>query len=281
MVDFMISVISIINNNDVAKKYLLKGLHSQTTKYELLLIDNTASVYTSGSQANNLASLEATGDYLMFIHQDVLLRSKNGLKQVEDWLSTLSKVGLAAAVGMIKPKFINQYEAYARYLSLLRLGLLHLWFLRYGRGNNLHGSSMSPWGGRFVTSPVCVQTVDEFFLTIPASIFEHTKFDEVTCSDWHLFGTDYSLSIQQKGYKVYVLPISVIHRSKGTISIPYVRTLAKVLEKHKNEKVVNTPWGLYPTSLPFRKLCAKIGDMIGWPYGREVSRSNVLYRENA
>lgn len=276
----MISVISIISNNDVAKKYLLKGLNSQTTKYELLLIDNTTSVYASGSQANNLASLEATGDYLMFIHQDVLLSSKNALKQVEDWLSTLSKVGLAGAVGMIKPKFINQYEAYARYLLLLRLGLLHLWFLRYGRGNNLHGSSMSPWGGQFVTDPVCVQTVDEFFLMVPARIFEHTKFDELTCSDWHLFGVDFSLSIQRKGYKVYVLPLSVVHRSRGTISVPYIRTLAKVLEKHKNEKVINTPWGLYPTSTSFRSLCTKIGEKIGWPYGREVSGRNLLYPEN-
>jgi len=281
MVKFTISVISIINNYDVAKRYLLKGLNGQTAKYELLLIDNAASVYTSGSKANNDASLKANGDYLMFIHQDVLLRSKDALKQVEDSLSTLSKVGLASAVGMIKPKFINQYEAYARYLLLLGLGMPHLWFLRYGRGNNLHGSSMSPWGGRFITDPTCVQTVDEFFLTVPTKIFENTKFDEVTCPDWHLFGTDFSLSIQRKGYKVYVLPISVIHRSRGTISVPYVRTLAKVLEKHETEKVVNTPWGLYPTNPSFRSLCAKIGEKVGWPYGREISGRNLLYQENA
>ena len=276
----MISVVSIINNHDVAKNYLLKGLNRQTAKYELLLKDNTNSVYASGSQANNLASLEATGDYLMFIHQDVLLSSKNALKQVEDWLSSLSKVGLAGIVGMIKPKFINQYEAYARYLLLLRLGLLNLWFLRYGRGNNLHGLTLSPWGGRFIKDPVCVQTVDEFCLVVPTKIFEQSKFDEVTCSDWHLFGTDFALTITRKGYNVYVLPISVNHRSQGTISIQYVRTLAKVLDKHQDEKVVNTPWGLYPTSPAFRSLSAKIGEKIGWPYGREVSGKNLLYREN-
>jgi hypothetical protein len=244
-----------------------------------MLIDNTDSKYTSASKANNIASLKATGDYLMFIHQDVLLREKNALKQIEDHLSTLSQVGLASAVGMIKPKFINQYETYARYLLLLGLGRINLWFLRYGRGNNLHGHPLSPWGGQFIKEPVSVQTVDEFFLTIPTKIFEHIKFDEVTCPDWHMFGTDYSLGIKRKGYKVYVLPLSIIHRSRGIISGQYVKTLEKVLEKHKNEKVINTPWGLYPTNKSFRSLSTKIGETIGWPYGHKVSGINFQYQE--
>jgi len=277
----MITVISIINNRHIAKNYLLKGLDKQTAKYELLLVDNTASVFTSGAKANNTTASKASGDYLVFIHQDVLLRSKAVLQLIEDQLSTLSRVGLAAAVGMIKPRVINQFEAYTRYLVLLRLGLGPLWFRHYGRGNNLHGLNMSPWGGLFIKDPVSVQTVDEFLLVVPARIFERTKFDEVTCSDWHLFGTDYSLSIQRKGYKTFVLPISVFHRSKGSISVQYVQTLAKVLEKHKEEKVVNTPWGLYPTNPSFRSLSSKIGDVIGWPYGRKIAASNLLYQESS
>ena len=261
----MISVFSVMNDEKIAKEYLLRGLSRQTTKYELFMIDNRASKYMTASQANNVMSDKASGDYLMFMHQDVLLPSRDWLKIAENWLSTQSRIGVAGVAGMIKPKLVDQREACLRYYLLQKLGKLSLWFQRYGRGNVLHGVEAVPWGGRFISDIASVQTVDEAVLIIPTDVFDSTRFDETTCSDWDLYGVDFALTASQKGYKAYVLPCSVFHRSigrhksTGGFCDAYIRTLAGIIEKHKREKVINTTSGLCPTKKELMELFWKPG----------------------
>jgi len=250
----MISVISIINDERKARQFLRRGLSLQNTKLELFLVDNRASIYRSASQAYNQTGVKASGDYLMFIHQDVFLRSRNWLKEAEDWLSTLSDVGLAGVVGMRKPRFINQLEVSMRYFLLRKLGKLYLWFRHYGRGNVVHGHEKAPWEGSFVSDVVPVQTLDELLLIVPSKIFEHTKFDETVCNSWHLYGVEFSLRVSQRGHGVYVLPCSVFHDSTGVVNDSYLQTLMKLIEKHKHEKIINTTNGLCLTKQILTKL---------------------------
>jgi predicted O-methyltransferase YrrM len=55
----VISIISIINNDKIAKEFLLRGLSRQNTQYDLILIDNKNSSYKSAAQAYNEASAKA------------------------------------------------------------------------------------------------------------------------------------------------------------------------------------------------------------------------------
>jgi hypothetical protein len=245
----MISVISVINNETIAREFLLRGLSRQDSKFELLLVDNKTSTYKSASQAYNLAGIKAKGDYLMFVHQDVLLLSRNWLKKAEEWLSTRSRVGLAGVAGMMKPKFANQIEVCARYYLLAELGKLYVWYQRYGRGNVLHGfetETALPWGGRFISNVASVQTVDELVLIVPTRVFESVRFDEVVCDYWHFYGVDFALTASQKGYEVCVLPCSVLHHSHTSIAIR-ASNLRKVIKKHKQEKIINSTYGLLAT----------------------------------
>lgn len=246
--DFMITIISIVNNPQIAREHLLKGLSRQSARHELLLINNKHSTFKSASAANNFASRKATGDYLMFIHQDVFLHSRNWLKQAEDTMSSLSKIGMAGVAGMIKPKFLTQLDVCTRYYMLMKLGALRLWFLKYGRGNVLHGTNKCSWGGSSISEVVDVQTVDELLLIVPTEVFEQTKFDETACNDWHLYGVDFSLSVQAKGYRSYVLPFSTFHRSEGKVNSSYFATMARIMNKHKTDNIINTTSGLFPTN---------------------------------
>jgi len=242
----MISVISVMNNETIAREFLLRGLSRQNSKFELLLVDNRASTYKSASQSHNHSGIKAHGDYLMFVHQDVLLLSKNWLREAEEWLSTQSRVGLAGVAGMIKPKFANQIEICTRYYLLRKLGKGYLWYHRYGRGNVFHGSERTralPWLGRFISDIAPVQTVDELVLIVPTGVFESVKFDESVCDYWDLYGVDFSLTVSQKGYKVCVLPCSVLHRSTGKITKFFLSSLRKLITKHEQEKMINTTWG--------------------------------------
>ena len=195
----------------------------------------------------------------MFMHQDVLLYSRDWLKKAEDWLSTQSKIGVAGVAGMVKPKLFDQREACLRFYLLRKLGKLSLWFQRYGRGNVLHDRAAVPWGGRFISDITSVQTVDELVLIVPARIFDHTKFDETVCDGWHLYGVDFALTASQKSYKAYILPCSVFHRSAGYVDDAYIRTLARIIKKHKNEEVINMTTGLCPTKKELMELFWKPG----------------------
>jgi hypothetical protein len=250
----MISVVSIVNDETIAKEFLLRGLSLQDAKFELLLVDNRASIYKSASQALNYASIKANGDYLMFIHQDVFLYSRNWLKEAEGWLSTLSDIGLAGVAGMKKPRFISQFEVSALYFLLRKLGKSYLWFSHYGRGNVFHGPEKASWEGGHISDVIPVQTVDEQLLIVPFKVFQHTKFDETVCNGWHLYGVEFSLRLSQKGYGVYVLPCPVFHRSSGIVNDAYLRTLMKLIRKYKNEKVINTTNGFCPTKQILTKL---------------------------
>jgi glycosyltransferase involved in cell wall biosynthesis len=244
----MISVISIISNKKIAKEFLLRGLSRQDTKFESILIDNTRSFYKSSSQAYNSGSTKASGDYLMFIHQDVILPTNNWLKEAENWLSTLSSFGLAGVAGMLKPKYINEFELCARYYLLKELDMLSFWYRRFGRGNVFHGRNKLPWEGKPISEIVSVQTVDEQLLIVPSNVFDHIQFDETVCNSWHLHGVEYSLVISEKGYKVYVLPCPAFHLSTGKTDKSYYETLTKIIKKHKHEKVINTTCGLWLTN---------------------------------
>ncbi|MGD0203959.1 MAG: glycosyltransferase [Candidatus Bathyarchaeia archaeon] len=247
----MISIISVINNEQCAKEYLLRALNRQNAKYQSLLIDNTSGVYKNAAQAYNYAGSKANGDYLIFVHQDVFFLFRGWLKEIEDYLSTLSDVGVAGLAGMVKPRFLNEFELFSRYFLLNKIGNYRLWFSLYGRGNLLQEIGGQPGPGRIISEPVPVQTVDELMLIVPAKVFETNKFDEKVCDNWHLYGVDFSLTVSKKGLKTYVLPSSAIHHSGGKIDSFYVQTLKKLIEKHEMEKIINTTCGLIPTKKEF------------------------------
>jgi hypothetical protein len=249
MVKEMISIISIINNDFIAKEFLLHGLSRQNVNYDLILINNKDFSYRSAAQAYNEGSAKAKGDYLMFVHQDILLPCRNWLKEAEESLSTVSNLGIAGVAGMLQPSFMNDFEVWARYYLLEKLNLHKVWYYRYARGNVFHGREKKFWWGKFVSEVISTRTLDELVLIIPTKVFENSKFDEMTCDDWHLYGVDYSLSASQKCREVCVLPNSVVHFSTGKVNKAYFKTLVKLINKHRTERIINTtiyPWSTRP-----------------------------------
>lgn len=207
--------------------FLLKSLKRQTVKFELILIDNTFGRFKSAAKALNHGGAQASGDYIMFVHQDVRLCSDSWLEECERMLEELSDLGIAGVSGMSEKGKINKKRG--RNVYLMREPPIE-W----------------PWGKK-ITRPERVQTLDEFLLIIPKAVFHQLKFDEVTCDDWHLYGVDYCLSVRKLGYYTYVLPLYVHHlggtfdvkKSKltlianlGPFPDTYFHTLKKVLEKH-------------------------------------------------
>ena len=227
----MISVICVYNNLEILKSYLLEGLRGQTSSYDLVLVDNTANRFSSAAKALNYGASLARGDYLMFIHQDVLLPWPDWLSRAESYLDSLPQLGIAGVAGMIDGGSTND-----------------------SRGRNIieHGDPLEVWTwGHPIAKPEPVQTLDECLVLIPKKVFDSRSFDEVICNGWDLYAVDYSLSIRQVGLGVFVLPLMIHHRSKGHIEESYYVTLNEVLKKYRNHsRRINTTVDSWNTLIP-------------------------------
>lgn len=222
----MISVVCVYNNRKILTDYLLKGLKNQTVKYELILIENTEGQNKSAAEALNYGGKKTTGDYIMFIHQDVDLTSNSWLEDVEKMLDSIQNLGIAGVAGRKDERGV-------------------ITVIKHGNPPRLAGQIQ-------INNPTKVQTLDECVVIIPKSVFKLLQFDEVVCDDWHLYTVDYSLCVGRIGLDVYVIPMFVYHKSPGySFSGKYYLVLEKVIKKHKkNYRRIYTTMGDWSTLYP-------------------------------
>lgn len=222
----MLSIICVYNDRNVLEKCLLDSLKVQNKEYELILIDNTLGSFDSAAKALNYGAKKSKEEYLMFIHQDFKFDSRTWLEEVENYLNNLDNFGVAGVAGKKSRKCISN--------------------IKEGVPPVLAGSIQ-------ITVPKEVMTIDECVIIIPKKLFNITQFDEVCCDDWHLYATDYCLTVKIAGFKVYVLPMDGYHTSPGNSfsAETYYPILKKLVKKHKNNyKMIFTTTGSWNTRIP-------------------------------
>jgi hypothetical protein len=185
-------------------------------------------MFRSAAEALNYGANQANGKYIMFVHHDVDLCYDSWLLDAENILDGIGKFGVAGVAGMSEN---------GRTLA--------------ERGRNIitNHEDHRVWDfGHLIERPEIVQTLDGCLIIVPKSVFKSLKFDEKTCDNWHLYDVDYCLSCKELGYEVYVIPLSIYHRSTGAWHNPtrmdiikslgplpkaYYKTLSRVTKKHK------------------------------------------------
>ncbi|MGP8022463.1 MAG: glycosyltransferase [Methanobacterium sp.] len=221
----MLSIICVYNDKAVLDEYLLKSLTTQSENYELILIDNVKGKFKSAPEALNYGGNKANGDYLMFVHQDVELKSNVLLKDIEKIMNTLDNCGIAGVAGVPENEFQLK--------------------------SNIQNGIPPMLPGDEIKIPTQVQTLDECLIIIPKSVFIKYKFDE-NLVGWHLYSVDYCLNIKDHGFKVYVIPADVYHRSY-MLHYPkeYYQILEIIFKKHRDRyKKIHTSCGVWNTSYP-------------------------------
>jgi GT2 family glycosyltransferase len=252
----MISIICVYNDEWILQNYLLKSLPAGRNDFELITFDNTHNRFRSAAQALNWCGRQAVGDYLMFVHQDVDLRSDSWLNSTEALLNSLPNLGIAGVVGGRNHKSVS-FRELCTTMFTDRPSTRFRGGISWGPRNELCGIP--------IQDPEPVQTLDECLVIIPKSVFDVTQFDETTCCDWHLYAVDYCLSIAEQGFGVYVIPSCLYHRSGGysdenplriiaSLGVypeAYYRSLERVLRKHKRHyKWIHTTCGSWNTTHP-------------------------------
>jgi SAM-dependent methyltransferase len=182
----MISIVCVYNNETILNDVMLKSLKNQTVKYELILLDNAGGRFKSAASALNFGGSKATGDYIMFIHQDMWLGTPSWIEDAENYLSTLPDVGIAGVLGIISTNGPKNWEKNLKYsINFVKDGF----------------EAPNP-----VERPERVESLDECLLIVPREVFKKLKFDDVAFDGWDCYAPDYCLAIKPLGLKAYVVP---------------------------------------------------------------------------
>ena len=221
----IVSFICVYNNEEILNQYLMPSLNKQNTEYELILIDNRENQFNSAASALNYGGRKAKGKYLIFTHQDIFIDNPNWIEETVQQLEKLKNWGIAGVAGKTNDRHI-------------RTNIKH----------GIDSVAVSPFN---LKKPIIASTVDECLFIIPKDVFSKYSFDEENCFDWHLYATDYVLSIQEKGYDAYVIPTYLEHKSKGSsMSKGYYDTLKKLQKKHHDKKIIRNIMEDWYTFLP-------------------------------
>jgi len=225
------SVICVYNNAEKFRRCLLAGLEGQTASFELIAEDNSGGKFKSAAQGLTTLAKKATGQYLLFIHQDVKLPSKKWLADAEQLLANLPALAIAGIAGTTaaknSPRLLFTTDPNPVKIS-------------YSFAPDEPEPKIAE-----NEKPVQAETLDEQLLIIPAAEFAMRHFDENVCGGWHLYGADYALSAARDGLKAYILPLAAEHDSEGTLNADYFNTLQKLFSKHADKNLIGTTCGLW------------------------------------
>ena len=139
----VISVVCVYDDRETLEACLLQGLKAQMTECDLILVDNTESRFKSAAQALNYGGGKARGNYVVFVHQDMVLGSEPSLNEIAKTLDQLPDLGIAGAAGCPEGT--------------------------HGTLSNIsHGTPPRPAGtAGTITAPMRVQTLDECLTIVP------------------------------------------------------------------------------------------------------------------
>lgn len=200
----MISVICVYNDKRIFTNMLNKCLQKQTAKFELISANNTEGTFQSAAQALNYLGKQAQGEYLMFVHQDVILLSERWLQDTEIILASISDLGVAGCAGVDEN---GQQQGFLR-------DRYHLW-------------------GKPFAEPRAAQTLDESVLIVPHPVFRDIQFDEENFTGWHCYGADYCLRAKSSRLGIYVIPNFIYHNSPNVNITGLFEQQKNLLHKHQ------------------------------------------------
>jgi glycosyl transferase family 2 len=247
----MISVVCVYNDLALLERRLLGSLEQQNARHEVVTVDNRGNVFASAAGALNHGAERATGEWVLFAHQDVALLSQDWLARAESILERDSPTGWVGSAGR---------DACGE-LKGFMLDREHL------------------LGGPFQTLDEA-QTVDECLL-IHRRLPRGQKYFDEALGGWHAYGVDACCSALRAGLKNYVIPLPIWHDSPSTNISGLTAAHEYVWRKHKTAfQRIHTTCGTLPdalrerinagSTLPgrirsrIRRLCKRLFNM-AWP----------------
>ncbi len=241
-----VSVICVYNNKKQYNEQLLCSLNNQDFDYEMIGVDNTDKRFSSAASALNYGVEQASGDILVFAHQDITVKGTDELRIFAETIDSLDTGNIIGTQG-------------AKYPSKEHITNLT-------SGDCLDNSMKCVYPDRFYE----VDCVDEGFFGMKRKTWKCHKFDEVLCDNWHLYCVELCLYARTHNKKVYVCPIQIHHYSKGHISISYMNGLKMLCHKYRSLKHIWTTCYKVKTASWYINLL-----VFAWVMNRKIKRQSL------
>lgn len=232
----MISII-ICSINPMKLQLTLESIKATIgTDYEIIVYDNRPNK-RGICQVYNECANKAVGDYLCFVHEDVLFNTSDWGNILVGFVQNNKQCGV---VGFGGGEFVSKF-----YLS---------WFGGCLRGRNISGvqchytlpdARNSENYVRTIVNPLQekfapVITLDGYFLFCNKNVWEKIKFDEITFNGFHFYDQDFTFACYLNGYKNYVCHlIETIHLSRGNYSVDYYDSAKTFRHKYRLHKSIS------------------------------------------
>lgn len=172
--------------------------------HEIIKIDNLDSKY-SITQAYDLGASKAIGEFLLFVHEDVVFHSQNWGVLLINYFKTLINPGVIGIAGSsylpISPS--DWWLSDRQYL--------HSYFLSNKKDGIVGEGVLTTYGDQ---SPRIVFALDGMFLAIKKNIYQEFSFD-TSLSGFHGYDTAICYQVSQKYHNYFVPGILLEHFSKG------------------------------------------------------------------
>jgi len=209
----MLSFICASNNMEIYEQCVVSSLAIQkNTDFELILINTAEKEYSSAAKALNEGANKAKGDYLVFLHHDIVIEDENFVDKLNLWLDQHT-FGIAGVAGTIK--LPNRKKANVV-------------------SNIVHGEKKQVPGIK-TTETVSCETLDECLFVISRKMFSEHQFVELMPT-WHLYCVEYCLWAKEHNYDVLLTPMFLWHKSAGaSMNMNYFEALFKLKKIYKKD----------------------------------------------
>lgn len=223
----MISVVVCSRINPADETHKKNVLSTIGAPCEYIRIDNRDNIYNLCGAYNTGVSL-ATGDIIVFVHEDVFFVSKNwGLRLIDKFVNT--SVGLVGVAGT-QYLFKDTPGWVAAGRPWIQGQVIHK-----THGKDFQVLTVFSWDSQDAD----VVAVDGLFFAIRGSLFSQIRFDDSTFNGFHLYDLDICMQVHQTHRLIVTKDILVRHLSGGSFDTTWQTYAAAFLNKYCNRLPVS------------------------------------------
>lgn len=218
-----LAIICCYNNEKLYKKFL-ENIKLQQGDVEVIGIDNTTNQFCSCSSAYNYAMSMVKTEFVLFLHQDIVFIEPNTITKIMHYLKQISNYDILGLVGTkVGSKFVS---------------------------TNIYVENLNQYGGKIrVHGLQECDTLDECIFGGKSICFKQYPFDEELCNNWHLYAVERALAAKERGDKVFVCDVPVLHLSKGNVDANFDKCFLGVCRKYRGTfREIHTPCAISKTN---------------------------------
>jgi len=226
----MISVITCSIKPDICQRMLDSISETVGVEFETIVFDNREKNYGI-CKAYNEAAKTAKGEYLCFVHEDIVIKTNDWGKELVMFIEQNNNCGVIGIGGgktvnrnfngwwSSSKNLFNVYDCCGsgKTMAFSESDLSH----KYKNPDN-----------ELFSKVVCL---DGIFLFVKNDIWENNKFDENTFKDFHFYDADFSFNISQKYQNYVYFGMNIYHYSAGNIERTFCENMYLFQKKWKSK----------------------------------------------